>query len=280
VYHLSDQALLLTRFFKLLRFESVKTYLKLDANDNLFNYKLFGLRGRIRKYFLRNIDLITVENKRYQHRLNTEDLFGRTVDYCPNGFHDFGHRAAVSFDQKDNYMITVGRLGTPPKATDTLLEGFRLFAKSDSSWKLEVVGPVEPAFQEYISRYFIKNPELKERVHFTGGITDRVVLSEKYNRAKIFVLSSRWEGFPLVYTEAMRAGCFIISSNIPAASDVIHNQYGLQFPIDDTVALAKVMLTAVSDQSLLAEACHGIQKHAYATFYWPEICRNLHFLLS
>lgn len=281
VYHLKDISLIWARLFDLLGPGQHKTYLKMDADKGLHQYPLQGIKGRLRKAFLKKISLITVENTEYQQILNRENTLGRQVEYCPNGFYDNGIRANQPFEEKENTILTVGRIGVTQKATDVLFEGFRRFAETDNIWKLEVLGPIDPGFQGYIASFFQDNPHLRSRINFTGAVIDRDLLWSHYKKAKVFVLTSRWEGFPLVFTEAMKAGCFIVSSDIPAAHDVVNeNRYGLLFPVDDAPALSKALQLAVSDQQQLAKVCRDIQDYAYDNFYWPAICQRLHKLLS
>lgn len=281
VYHLADQSLIWTKMFKFFSRKGSKTFLKMDADYTLFSYKLTGVKGQIRKFLLKDLDLITVENNLYQKTLNGNNILGRPVAYCPNGFFDYHQREQVHFDAKENVMLMVGRIGTTQKATDVLCEGFNLFAQTNEHWRLEIIGPIEPGFQSYLDNFLQNHASLRSRISFIGGLTDRELLWSYYKKAKIFVLTSRWEGFPLVFTEAMKAGCFIISSDIPAARDVVDgDKYGLLFPIDDVTALSRAMQQAVNNQYVLKNACNEVQQYAYDNFYWPRLCGQIIHYLS
>jgi glycosyltransferase involved in cell wall biosynthesis len=178
-------------------------------------------------------------------------------------------------------MITVGRIGSEQKATDVLCEAFKLFIEKDDTWRLEIVGPIDLKFESYITDLFIQNPDLRDRIKFLGNIESKQELAKKYESAKIFVLPSRWEGFALVYLEAIRAGCYMLCSDILPAHDVTDYQtYGKLFPVDDYRNLANLMTVVTSEGFLNNEMCLAIQAHAYRNYYWPSIVNNIHGLIK
>jgi glycosyltransferase involved in cell wall biosynthesis len=63
-----------------------------------------------------------------------------------------------------------------------------------------------------------------------------------------FVLTSRWEGFPLVILEAMASGVPIIATSIPGTSEAIqHEVNGLLAPVGDTQTMARFVLDLLAD---------------------------------
>lgn len=274
-YHFTNHSLLILFFFKVLKkitFSNSFTYLKLDADDSAKELKV----KKIHKFFMCNIDLLSVETKGLYEYFNSSNIFEKDVVYIPNGFYSKGERQYVDFSLKNNVIITVGRIGTFQKYNETLLEAFKEFALKNIDWNLEIIGPIENSFQNYIQEYFELNPNLIDRVLFTGSIADRAVLEEKYKKAKIFVLSSRFEGFPLVYLEAIKTGCTIISSAITPAYDITDNEkYGNIFPIGDSRALVRTLEKVIDDPIKLENDCKLIQDFAYDNFLWSKICDNI-----
>lgn len=47
-----------------------------------------------------------------------------------------------------------------------------------------------------------------------GNIEDKNLLYDDYDRAKVFLLTSRWESFGIVLVEALRFGNYIIATEI------------------------------------------------------------------
>lgn len=67
-------------------------------------------------------------------------------------------------------------------------------------------------------------------------------------RAKVFVLSSAWEGLPTVLIEAMGVGTPVVSTNCPSGAREIlgDGKYGLLSPVGDPKALAESILSVLS----------------------------------
>lgn len=279
-YHFQRPSLWFLIFFKFLKkitFSKGFTFLKLDAVDVIKDLKL----NTENKFIAKNIDLISVETKRLYCYLNENNTLYRKVEYIPNGFYDKGNRNVIDFETKNNLMITVGRIGTFQKNNETLLLAFKDFALVNKDWKLEVIGPIEDSFQVYIKEFFESNPLLVRRVIFTGSITDRRILEDKYNKAKIFVLTSRFEGFALVYLEAMKAGCTIISSAITPAYDITNNgKFGALFSVENSDELAVKLEKAVNNNEKLKSDCKAIQEFAYEKYSWSKISVHINDLIK
>ena len=278
VYHFSPRSIIWCFFFKIVKLGRCKTYLKLDAGDDVKKVRFTGLGMKLLEYFLSTVDLVTIETTQIQEVLNNN--WKRKVEYIPNGFYDYGIREEVPFAYKENLIITVGRIGTVQKDTGVLCEAFAKFAMENKDWGLKIIGPIDPRFIDYAQKYTEKYPHLKNRVEFTGDISDRKVLNKLYKKAKIFVLTSKEESFGLVYLEAMSSGCYVISSAITPAYDLIDNeQYGKLFPVGDINALTDKIFEVTQDSELMESVSQKAQKYVYNQFYWIPICEKIDKLL-
>lgn len=120
-------------------------------------------------------------------------------------------------------FLAVGRFSRLHKGFDLLIEAFRIFAKSNKEWTLDIVGE---GVEEQLYRQLIKDYHLEDRITihpFTNNI------QAYYSQAQIYVLSSRWEGFGLVLVEAMAHGLPVISSDLPTSKEIM-GDFGLYFP--------------------------------------------------
>lgn len=129
-------------------------------------------------------------------------------------------------------FLAVGRFSPKHKGFDLLIEAFALFAKKNQEWILDIVG--EGPEKEQLAQMITENDlETRIQLHpFTNEI------QTFYSSSSIYVLSSRWEGMPLVLVEAMSHGLPIIASDIPTCQEVL-GDFGLFFKNGDIQELAQ-----------------------------------------
>ena len=129
-------------------------------------------------------------------------------------------------------FLTVGRFSHLHKGIDLLIEAFHLFSQKNQDWKLNIVGE---GIEEDLYRSLIKKYGLENRViiyPFTNQI------QAYYSNAQIYVLSSRWEGMPLVLVEAMSHGLPVVTSDLPVSQEIL-GDFGLYFKNGDIKDLAE-----------------------------------------
>lgn len=105
--------------------------------------------------------------------------------------------------QKDKYrIVSVGVLNNN-KNQKLLLEAFAGLVESFPQWEMEFWGNNTGSYAKGLEQY-IRGHHLENRVFLKG--TSQNVNSDIYDRADIYVIPSKKEGFPLSLTEAMAAG--------------------------------------------------------------------------
>jgi glycosyltransferase involved in cell wall biosynthesis len=144
-------------------------------------------------------------------------------------------------------ITAVGRL-TDQKGFDTLIDAFARVAPLCPDWQLDIwgEGPERTMLEARIEQRGlvgrIKLPGLSERP------------SQWIESASLFVLSSRYEGFPNVLGEAMAAGMPVIATNCAfgPAELVRDGENGLLTALEDPDALAEAMVRLIEDPALSA----------------------------
>ena len=179
------------------------------------------------------------------------DTKGKTI-YLPNGYDNniIDKIKVKTLEEKEDIILTVGRLGTEAKNTELLLETLKEIDLKD--WKVYLVGSIDKRFVNYKENFFKENPSLIDKIIFTGEIKEREELYKYYNRARVFVLPSRWESFGIVMVEAMAFGNYIITSNTCAAKDITNNgEIGKIVKIDSKEELKKELERVISGKTNL-----------------------------
>ena len=98
---------------------------------------------------------------------------------------------------------------------------------------------------------------LTDRVRLLGEITDP---QRFYALVDVFVLTSRWEGFPVVLLEAMAAGKPVVSTDVGGITEMIeHGKSGMLCPPGNDEGLAAALLRVVQNAGLRAR--YGAQGH-------------------
>lgn len=105
----------------------------------------------------------------------------------------------VSDQEKENIVLYVGRLSEYQKRITLSLDIWKKVAASHPDWKYVVVG--DGADREMIEKYIVEH-EIP-RVVLEG----RQAPLSYYQRAKIMLVTSSFEGWPLVINESKSMGC-------------------------------------------------------------------------
>lgn len=264
-FHLSVHTELISLIYKFFN-KKGKVYVKLDINidflDITYGKKRNLLKRKMHVFvnnaFLKCVDSFSCETAKAFNILKSskypELQFGNKLILMPNGFDEILLNSLNikerKFIDKENIILTVGRLGTSQKNTELLL---RALSNVDlDNWKVYLIGSVEESFLNKIEKFYQNNPKKVHSVKFIGPVYDKKHLFEYYNRSKVFVLTSNWEGFPIVYTEAKRFRNYIVSTAIPASYDIIEDdKYGVNFELNDEASLAKILDDIIAGRRII-----------------------------
>ena len=185
-------------------------------------YSFFCLKNNILKFIYlmsdKGVDLISAETKSSFEILSNSNLSNRLpkIVYIPNGISSINKEKI----EKEKMIINVARIGTPQKNTEFLLSVLDGLDLGD--WSFYFIGSIEDDFNKNINKFFVDNPQHKDRVFFIGNLTSYDDLQYYYMRSYIFMLSSIYESYALVLNEAAVTNNYIISSDVGCLSDLIN----------------------------------------------------------
>jgi len=175
-----------------------------------------------------------------------EDCHDR-VTVIPNPVSAPFARSASIREGEQRKISSVGRLERQ-KGFDILIEAFARIAGDAPGWDLDIwgEGPEQASLAALAEKLGVAG-----RVHLRG-------LSSRpggwIEETDLFVLASRFEGFPNVLGEAMAAGMPVISADCDfGPAELVRNEEtGLLVPVEDAGALADALRRMIGDDALRA----------------------------
>ncbi|WP_242844618.1 glycosyltransferase family 4 protein [Clostridium novyi] len=263
-----------------------KIYLKLDCSHKLVDriLSLNKIQYSLVNKYLDKVDLISIEQKVLFQKL--KDILPKQQDKMiniPNGVdykYLYEKGMQYDFDEKENTILSVTRVGAEEKNTEMLIEAFTSIENIENlGWKLKIVGPIEEEFKDYIDNYFENNPTMKDIVEFTGAIQNREELFNEYKKAKIFSLTSNFESFGIAFIEAAAFGDVIVSTDVGIAKELTCEGNGVLVDIEDVNALKKELKKYMLNDNLksYSEITYKIAKK---NFDWDTIINKLNDNIS
>ena len=163
------------------------------------------------------------------------------------------------------------------KGFELLIEAWVATAKAHPDWTLRLRGR---GHLERRYRGLIEQHELDGTVTIEGPAEH---IGSDMAEAAVFVLSSRFEGFPLILLEAMSKGMGVVSFDCPTGpADILDDhRNGLLVPHEDVESLSRAIREIVEDEELrrrmAAEAVETAQQYTIEAIgpRWVELLEGL-----
>ena len=157
---------------------------------------------------------------------------------------------------------------TPRKGHDLLLRA--LAGLRDLSWHLDCVGSLDrdPAWAQGLHR-LRDELGLAGRVSLLGTLADEE-LEGRYGVADLFVLPSRFEGYGMVFAEALARGLPILATRTGAIGETVPPEAGLLVPADDLAALGQGLRRLMADPALRRRLAKGARAAGLRLPTWQD----------
>ena len=166
-------------------------------------------------------------------------------------------------------ILSVG-IQHPRKGHDILVAALERLRHID--WTAVIVGSAwDPAYADELALQ-AANFGLGPRLRFEGRVED-AKLEELYRTAGIFALATRYEGYGIVFDEALAYGLPIVSCRTGAVPDTVPSDAGLLVPTDDSAAFADALADLLENRDRRKALADAAKRAGARLPGWNETAR-------
>lgn len=229
----------------------------------LYNKLVCNIRDKIYSNFLQIITLTKEDYDKYLKVLSNVRIIPNMSPYL----------VSKSADMNKKRIISVGRL-TYQKGYDYLIKAICKCKNQISGWSIHIYGEGE---LEKELKLLAKLNNVDDILFFEGYSNN---IEKELMNSSIFVLSSRFEGLPMVLLEAMSKGLAIVSFDCPEGPRaLLENNAGFLVEKENIDALAQALVTMTQSNELRQEYSKKAQL-AIENFSPQKIVELWHNLFS
>jgi glycosyltransferase involved in cell wall biosynthesis len=163
-------------------------------------------------------------------------------------------------------LLSVG-IQHPRKGHDVLLKALALL--QDLEWTAVIAGTVYDANHAAELERLRHDMDLEGRVRLAGYVGD-AELADLYAAASVFTLATRYEGYGLVFDEALSYGLPIVSCRTGAVPDTVPADAGYLVAPDDPDALAAALAGLLQDNSRYRACANAARDAGHALPTWQH----------
>lgn len=188
---------------------------------------------------------------------DTFALTSQPIDIVPPGFDPIQPTPNMTPDMGPDMgpplILSVGLLA-PRKGHDILIAA--LDQIRDLPWQARIIGDsYDPSYADHLTQQ-IQTRALGDRITLTGLVSDAQV-AQAFDAATLFALATRFEGYGMVFGDAMQRGLPIVTCDTGAVPDTVGPAARLT-PVDDPTrfgaALRDLLSTPAAYESLATQS--------------------------
>lgn len=239
------------------------------AMQRLGEKQRFRAKKLIKKYASGMVVLTDEDRIMHQQAYQLPDGFVTTIrNPCLSD-------TKAQYDFEQHVFLSVGRLA-PQKGYDLLLKAWKAVQGKLPEWKLVIVGSGSQE-EELLN---LRDQLSLKRVEFVGH-SDQV--DTYYKKASCYVLSSRYEGFPMVILEAQSYGLPTISFDCKTGPKelIIPGENGYLAEEENIDQLAEYMVKFAQDSKRAKKMSDYAMRHVQQytlesiTEQWVELLKKI-----
>jgi glycosyltransferase involved in cell wall biosynthesis len=165
------------------------------------------------------------------------------------------------------HLLAVGSV-TPRKGHDILVEA--LGSLKELPWRLTIAGDTTRSSVAFARlEADIGRLSLQDRVSIAGAVSE-ADLANLYASADVFVLASLFEGYGMVFSEAIAHGLPIVATAVGAAQDIVPQDAGLLVAPGDASGLRDALRQVIADRGLRDRMAQAARAGADRLPRWCE----------
>jgi glycosyltransferase involved in cell wall biosynthesis len=164
----------------------------------------------------------------------------------------------------------------PQKNTEAIVDALVLLGPQRlGPWKLILAGTYTDELRASLDALFARHPWLAERIERRDWVSDPRAMSELYEQSSVYCLASRWESFGLVIPEALAHGCYVISTRVGVAPEVMSDSScGELLARSDADSVARA-LARVMDGAVDLTGARAHARERASSYGWPSVLAPL-----
>ncbi len=174
-------------------------------------------------------------------------------------------------------LLSVGAV-IPRKGFHVLVEA--LHPLKSLSWTLTIAGDVTRDAHAFAHlKEVIRRCSLEDRIHVLGAVST-LELQELYTSSDVFVLASLYEGYGMVFAEAMANDLPIVATTGGATADTVPKRAGMLVEPGNVASLSDAIRLLVESAELRSVLAQGARLTAQQQPTWEESTQKFDLLLS
>jgi glycosyltransferase involved in cell wall biosynthesis len=189
------------------------------------------------------------------------------IRVVPPGFDRLPASGVSSLSRDDTVRALCVAQWIPRKGILDLVQAWTLHERSGAS--LELVGETDadPAYAASVHAAIAGSPEASITV---SGSVDDATLGAAYAAADLFVLPSRYEGYGVVYAEALAHGLPVIACDVGPVPELVGEEAAVLVPPGDVEALSGALDLLLNDAGMRGRMTAATRRRAEALPRWED----------
>ena len=243
---------------------------RLSPNTKIISWYHYSFKmKRVKKRYLEKVDVFWAISNGIKSELISMGINPDKIDIIYNPI-DINNKKNIRRSNNFNNFIYVGRIDY--EGQKNVSELFKALGKlNNETWKCDLYGNID-------TKTLRKLKNLKEKLNISNhinfhGFSENVW--EKIKTADCLILTSKYEGFPMVLCEAACRGVSLISANCPTGvEDIVSYKNGFLYSPGNFNELAQILKNVIEKKKLPNQqnVINSMNSFSYKNYVHKILC--------